>query len=611
MAEAITIRHLAFTGPKKQDASVRFRRGLNVLYGASETGKSFVFEAVDFMLGGSGPLRDIRQRAGYDRILLGLQFSDDSTITLVRGVAGGDFLMYEGLHETVPDGVEGKELAAKHSSKSKDNLSSFLLDRIGLANKLVRRNAQGVKQNLSFRTLSHLCLVDEIAIQDRRSPVESGVVTSRTADFSTFKLLLTGTDDSSIVNMKKDKAEADAKAAKLEVIDELLAINRKRLEELTEDPADFRLQLERLDQTLGNEHQILQTTEAQYRELSARRSSINSQLQLGIERRAELGEMLARFKLLDEHYENDLRRLASVREAGSLFASLPARPCPLCGAETDEQHLGSDCDGNVEAIIAASEAESRKITLLRKELEDTVRQLRNEVTLFERQIPHLETALGDASSEIMKFAPGVAAQRSTFSEIIEKRAEVKEVTNVIDSIEELEKRRLALEPSGKVDSTALLAVDLSTSVTDAFAQKIESILKAWNFPDVERVHFDTALRDFVIAGQARGARGKGLRAITHAAVAVGLMEFCRDADTPHPGFVVLDLPLVAYREPEGTEDDLKGTDVQDRMYEYLLRLADRQVIILENVTPPAEIERLDCCTFFSKNRIRAVMGYSL
>lgn len=600
MTEAITIRHLAFTGPKKPDASVRFQRGLNIIYGASDTGKSFVFESIDFMLGGQGPLRDIPERAGYDRILLGVQFSDDSSFTFVRGSSGGDFLAYEGLHERVPDGVDGKELAWKHNPKSKETLSAFLLERIQLADKLVRKNAKGEKQSVSFRTLAHMCMVDEIAIQARTSPIESGIPTSRTAEFSTFKLLLTGTDDSSVVNKKKEKSEADAQAAKVEIIDELLAMNRKKLEEMTDDPADFRLQLERLDATLNREQQVLQTTEQQYRQLSARRSTINSQLQLGLERRAEIGEMIARFKLLDEHYESDLKRLASVREAGSLIAMLPKRPCPLCGATEETQHLDSDCDGNVESIVAASDAESAKIVLLRKELADTVSQLRSEVISFDHEIPQLEAALGDASREITKYAPDVTAQRSSYSEIIEKRAEVKEVTSLIDAIEELEKRRFTLEPSGTKDSTSL-TVDLSTSVTDAFAQKVEAILKAWNFPDAERVHFDTSSRDLIIAGKSRTARGKGLRAITHAAFTIGIMEFCKDQNLPHPGFVVLDSPLVSYREPEGSEDDLKGTDVQERMYSYLATLNDRQVIILENVTPPSDVEAKDCCLFFSKN----------
>jgi len=52
--------HIAFHGPERPVASLSFGPGLNVIYGASEVGKSFVVEAVDFMLGGRGPLRDIR-----------------------------------------------------------------------------------------------------------------------------------------------------------------------------------------------------------------------------------------------------------------------------------------------------------------------------------------------------------------------------------------------------------------------------------------------------------------------------------------------------------------------------------------------------------------------
>jgi hypothetical protein len=127
------------------------------------------------------------------------------------------------------------------------------------------------------------------------------------------------------------------------------------------------------------------------------------------------------------------------------------------------------------------------------------------------------------------------------------------------------------------------------------------MLKAWNFPDASRVHFDKTTRDFVISGKPRGSRGKGMRAITHAAFTVTLLEYTRSNELPHPGFVVLDTPLLAYREPEGEEDDLSGTDVQDRFYDYLLALGDRQIIILENVDPPETIKAGQQAVFFSKN----------
>ena len=41
------LRFLGYFGPQKKPATVKFGPGLNVLYGASDTGKSFIVETVD------------------------------------------------------------------------------------------------------------------------------------------------------------------------------------------------------------------------------------------------------------------------------------------------------------------------------------------------------------------------------------------------------------------------------------------------------------------------------------------------------------------------------------------------------------------------------------
>ena len=82
----------------------------------------------------------------------------------------------------------------------------------------------------------------------------------------------------------------------------------------------------------------------------------------------------------------------------------------------------------------------------------------------------------------------------------------------------------------------------------------------------------------------------------------GLLEFCRTNRTPHPGFVILDSPLLAYREPDGVDDDLTGTDLKEQFYSFLKLLPhDRQVIVVENTDPPPVIKSLDQVKMFSKN----------
>jgi hypothetical protein len=127
-------------------------------------------------------------------------------------------------------------------------------------------------------------------------------------------------------------------------------------------------------------------------------------------------------------------------------------------------------------------------------------------------------------------------------------------------------------------------------------------LKEWHFPNVQSVHFDQRQRDLVIDGKNRTSFGKGLRAITQSAFSIGLLEYCRQQATPHPGFVILDSPLLSYKEPDGVDDDLRHTDLKQRFYHFLQALPEnQQVIIVENTDPPADVQALPQAVKFTSN----------
>jgi hypothetical protein len=51
-------------------------------------------------------------------------------------------------------------------------------------------------------------------------------------------------------------------------------------------------------------------------------------------------------------------------------------------------------------------------------------------------------------------------------------------------------------------------------------------------------------KDIIAGDQLRSAHGKGVRAILHAAFTLGLANYCTEREIPHPGFVVLDTPVL-------------------------------------------------------------------
>src|SRR5262249_17938703 len=120
----LQLRKIAFGGPKKR-AELAFTPGVNVICGASDTGKSFLAEFIDFMLGGS-KLKEIPERVGYGESALEFATSDGENWRLQRATSGGDFT----LTDLNADGAESTVLKQNHAHDRTDNVSGFLLEKI-------------------------------------------------------------------------------------------------------------------------------------------------------------------------------------------------------------------------------------------------------------------------------------------------------------------------------------------------------------------------------------------------------------------------------------------------------------------------------------------------
>jgi len=446
-------------------------------------------------------------------------------------------------------------------------------------------------------------MVREGDIIKNGSPYQTGQFTGRTSEYATLKLLLTGVDDSAVVDTRVQTRETQANSAKLEVIDALIADLRNDLADVAPEKQLLE-QYDRVGDTIGEVQAHLEQAR------SAADEAMNSRRQLAFSRGRkqdrvdEINDLNARFDLLSRHYQSDLLRLEAIRESGSIFSLLSSDVCPLCGTPPAEQRHQVGCDADTSAVSASAESEIAKIRLLHSELTDTRAALDKESESLIAEILEIDTRIKALTEHIDQLiSPALTRTQLSFRELADVRAKVTRELDVYRRIERLEaQRKEIIEQDENGEAAPNAIVDLSKSVLDSLAQTVESLLKNWHFPAADRTYFDDSSRDFVIGGKPRGSFGKGFRAITHAASTLGLMEYCLRRDLPHPGFVVLDSPLLAYWEPEDATDSLIGTDLKERFFEYLSsECAKGQAIIIENEHPPESVVKKGAMIDFTRN----------
>ncbi len=609
---ALQIRFIRFLGPGRETAEFLFKPGLNILWGSSDTGKTFLVEAIDFMLGAGEPLKDIPERIGYDRILLGLT-AGNNDYTLHRSINGGAFKRFDGLLQDIPsDPKAGKSLSAGHSSKNYTNLSNWLLQEIGLDKKQILYSIKsGQLKSLGFRALAHLCVIIYPNITKAKSPILSGQWLEPTREYGVFRLLLTGLDDSAVTedtplpveakpNVERPSIQPDVLAQMINDYEDELAKLTDKPEGLDAEETEIEDQLDKLERSLRNMEGRISKTSKQRKDVYDRYSHLTA-------RRNEITELHERFGLLDAQYTNDIKRLVAIEESGQFFVLRDPMACPLCGAQPEGQHHDAACDGNVTAVTQAAAAEIAKIRLLQSELQSTVVALSKEQVEVVSSRKTLEGEWRQYQQQIeTALSPDFAEARKKHTELIEKRSNIQQAVILYKRVASLKRRldeptptQVPDKPQEKEES-ADVEQYISKSVLREFSKTVEKILNEWHFPDATDVYFDEEKRDVVIGGRLRGSRGAGLCAITYSAFTIALFEFCRSRNMPHPGFVILDSPLIAYKEPKVDDEGISGTDLKPRFYEHLEKFAgEQQIFIVDNTEPPPSF--LPKATHFTKN----------
>ncbi len=595
----LSLSELSFRDRSGRNASLSLSPGLNVVFGASNTGKSFALEALDFMLGAES-IRRLTELARYERIELALTRGGGGALRLSRSVEGGGFELKDGESSKYSD-AKAVVLQPKHNAKNEANISTMLLNASGFSPSRLAANKYGKLENLTFRDLSHFCLVDEGSMMDERSPIHRGDRDDEPKDESVFRFLLTGRDDEALIAVESPSSLRAKRNSRVEFLDEMIAEVEAELSQEHPEASGYASQLARLDREMEEIQARYRAAEESVADFLAERKRLINEIGRVEERRQEVEINLRRFAELDSVLRSDAERLESLEEAGFVLVTGGTRDCPLCGAIAENQVHAKELQ-SVEETQSAAFAEMRKIELLRSDLALSVSELQRELQEILQTLPEVGARLATVQAEIRAKAPTKENVHIESRAVRDVRRRIGAGLTLVARRQQLVERRADLAATTFSNKpTGLPELKPSGAAVQAFCQVIEETLKLWGYPGQNRVSFDDAAQDIRVNNKPRRDNGKGVRAILHAAFKVAILLFCRAENLPHPGFLVLDTPLLTYRGPRSAakygapapdELALAKTPLRDRFFDHLSSLRDvGQFIVLENIDLPVDLDR--------------------
>jgi transcription elongation factor Elf1 len=184
MKHGFFIKRLRVAGETDNAVQIEFNEDLTIVFGASDIGKTFIYQCIYYMLGSREEPKRIKESKKYTRCVLEIKSYKGDSYKLKRYLDGGNFTLFR-------NGEAKPEILYIHNNKRKEEtISKFLLSLTNIGEKEIKTNQYTQPQELFFQDLRQYFLVNEDDIIVKKS----NIIGSYNQD-NLFKFLVTGEDD--------------------------------------------------------------------------------------------------------------------------------------------------------------------------------------------------------------------------------------------------------------------------------------------------------------------------------------------------------------------------------------------------------------------------------
>ena len=559
-------------GHGKTESSVEFKRGLNIICGPSNTGKTLIFKIFKQVFGSDNKKYAnnddepfiIENDTGYTDFSLVISKNGDDVI-LTRKV-DSEIISVESHSKFVESGDYSYT-----SKKGYKLINDALLQIFDVDPFKLPKNKDGTAVNFSLKFLDYLFLADEGRIDEGKQILlaKSNKYNATTQSMANLLYLIYDMDFSRFLkNEDLDKVKLRRGAVR-KYINAKLEYNENEIKSLKSKLKEFSVVENDSSEIQKKLDSVRNAVDSKYKE-STNLEGIIKTLSDKIE---SDGMLIDRLESLSIQYKSDLERLNFiVAGKDALDKNEAEHECPYCHSkihEEKEQISLSEIEHEANYAIHNLNDVSETLSNLLKEHEKDEKELEaNKKKLLETN---------QAINKLVEERLQLEKSLKQFDELIECQKRIKYLQ---DDNEKLEKDLLEVSGQIKVDREDFVPTEyFQSSFYRLMTENIKGIMQYCGDRRYISAEFDEDTFDISIRGQSKSANnGKGFRAFVNSVTLLSFRKLLDEKGRHQLPVYVIDSPLKNLDVGELNKENIK-----DMFFKYLIEASyTGQMIIIEN-----------------------------
>jgi predicted nucleic acid-binding Zn-ribbon protein len=567
------INKLIVKGAGKKDAVAEFDRGLTIISGPSNTGKTTILRCIDYIFGSDN--LPFAGATGYDTIMLFVS-TEDGSIQFTRKLESNKIDVVSS-----DDRIESGTYKARNATKTMESISKVWLALIGIEDDHdIIANENFRPQHLTWRTFLPVILIKERQIERESSILmpEGGAksIQGRTAFLSSLLFLIYGNDFSNFDERESKKERAIRKAAVEKYINKELSGVADRKQSILDmigafDGLDVQKEIDNAVQALSDIEEKISAA------MTNSQSLLNSMLAKK-ERLTECHMLISRYAALKTQYSADIKRLSFIVDGETVMQHVSHdahdATCPFCNGKIPKQNTKSYVEA-ARSELSRIVAQYNDLVGAEEDIKQQIQELQTEILLLTEQKSSVEELI---AKDLQPQARALSETIDAYRVYIQLNYELDVIHRLADGwysdlrdMQNEDVSEIKYKPMDKFDDRFWEGMD---------AALIE-ILTECKYTPLISARFSKSSFDLEINGQAKAlTQGKGYCSILNTIVIMAFRKFMLENAVYNPGLCIVDTPL--HGIDEGTKNETSES-VQTALFQYFINSREMgQLIIVEN-----------------------------